>query len=71
MRGVRGGWFIDDTIGLLWADDGLCYVSNDEGAKIVVVEVSKSAVVTKGRPANVRVRYRLERLGVADVVVAV
>ena len=41
LRGVRGGWFIDDAIGLLWANDGLCYVSDDEGAEIVdlVVEM--------------------------------
>ena len=46
-RGVRGGWFINGIIGLLWADDGLCYVSNDEGAKIIAVEVLESTAVSQ------------------------
>ena len=47
LRGVRGGWFINGIIGLLWADDGLCYVSNDEGAKIIAVEVLESTAVSQ------------------------
>ena len=39
---MRGGWFIDCINGLLRANDGLCYVSNDEGAKVIVVEVLES-----------------------------
>ena len=54
MRGVRGGWFVDDAIELLWTNDVLCYVSNDEGAKIVVIEVFESAAVTERRPAERR-----------------
>ena len=51
---MRGVCFIDDTGGLLWADDGLCYVSNNEGAKVVVVEMPKSTHIAKRRPAEWR-----------------
>ena len=63
LRGVRGGWFINGIIGLLWADDGLCYVSNDEGAKIIVVEVLESTAtgIAKGRPACPPAEWREAR----------
>ena len=46
--------------GLMGANDGLCYVSNDEGAKILVVEMLESTAIarsiTKGRPATCKRR---------------
>ena len=51
MRGVRGGWFINDIIGLLWAVDSLRYISNnDEGAEVVVVKMLESTTIAEGRP---------------------
>ena len=64
---MRGGWFIDCINGFLRANDGLCYVSNDEGAKVVVVEVLESTAITKGRPANRREARALTIHNVAHV----
>ena len=65
---MRGGWFINCINGFLRANDCLCCVSSDdEGAKVIVVEVLESTAVTKGRPTNRREARALTIHNVAHV----